>query len=126
MATCRNRLGVIESYTQHSRVKEETVNKEEVITEVADWIDTLVIAEMVVDHLEEQGMEITTENAKEVWLESTCFFKWCCLGWNLSMVRWGFRCLYLKLKTDGTNVGGWTSPVSDLRGTWDGTVSVVC
>jgi hypothetical protein len=41
--------------------------KEKVIDEIAEWIDTYVIAEMVVDHLEDQGEEPTVERCKEVW-----------------------------------------------------------
>lgn len=43
------------------------MNREEVIEQVANWIDTQVIAEMIVDHLEEQEEAITVERAKEVW-----------------------------------------------------------
>jgi hypothetical protein len=43
-------------------------DKEEVIKEVADWIDTQVIAEMIVDHLEESGRPVTVQEAKDMWL----------------------------------------------------------
>jgi len=46
------------------------MKKQQVIEQVADWIDTHVIAEMIVDHLEEQGEDITLERAKKVWLDS--------------------------------------------------------
>ena len=37
--------------------------------ELADWIDTDVIAEHILDELEEQGAEPTLEYAKKVWLD---------------------------------------------------------
>ena len=43
-------------------------NREQVVDEVSNWIDTTVIAEMVVSHLEDQGEEVTIENAKNCWL----------------------------------------------------------
>lgn len=46
------------------------MSRQQVIEQVADWIDTHVIAEMIVDHLEEHGEDITVERAKEVWLNS--------------------------------------------------------
>jgi len=36
--------------------------------ELAQWIDTSVIAEAIASELEEQGIEITSENGKRVWL----------------------------------------------------------
>ena len=36
--------------------------------ELAQWIDTSVIAEAIADELEEQGIEETFENGKRVWL----------------------------------------------------------
>ncbi len=47
---------------------EERKKKEKVIEEVAAWIDTRVIAEMVADHLEQEGEEVTVESCKEAWL----------------------------------------------------------
>jgi len=47
---------------------EERKKKEKVVDEVADWIDTRVIAEMVADHLEQEGEEVTVESCKEAWL----------------------------------------------------------
>ena len=47
---------------------EERMKKEKVIDEVAAWIDTRVIAEMVADHLEQEGEEVTVESCKEAWL----------------------------------------------------------
>lgn len=43
------------------------MDREQVIKEVADWIDTQVIAEMIVDHLEETNRPVTVQEAKEVW-----------------------------------------------------------
>lgn len=43
------------------------MDHEEVIEEIANWIDTQVIAEMIVDHLEESGRSVTVQEAKEVW-----------------------------------------------------------
>lgn len=45
-----------------------SMKKEKVIDEVAAWIDTRVIAEMVADHLEQEGEEVTVESCKEAWL----------------------------------------------------------
>lgn len=42
--------------------------REQVIEQVADWIDTNVIAEMVVEHLEETDRAATVDEAKQVWL----------------------------------------------------------
>lgn len=47
---------------------EERKKKEKVIAEVVAWIDTRVIAEMVADHLEQEGDEVTVESCKEAWL----------------------------------------------------------
>jgi len=43
-------------------------NREEVIREVANWIDTNVIAERIVEELEEQGVKLSLNEAKKVWL----------------------------------------------------------
>lgn len=43
---------------------DETVQKE-----LADWIDTDVIAENILEHLKEEGFEPTVENAKKLWLD---------------------------------------------------------
>ena len=43
------------------------MDREQVIKEIAAWIDTQVIPEMIVDHLEEAGLSVTVEGAKEVW-----------------------------------------------------------
>ena len=43
------------------------MDNEELIAKVAEWVDTQVIAELIVDHLENQGDELTLENAKTVW-----------------------------------------------------------
>ena len=36
---------------------------------LADWIDSDVIAEHILDELKEQGVSLTLENAKDVWLD---------------------------------------------------------
>ncbi len=42
--------------------------KNQVIDEVASWIDTAVLAEMMVSHLEEEeGEEATVDRCKELW-----------------------------------------------------------
>jgi len=41
--------------------------KDQVIDEVASWIDTAVLAEMMVNHLEEEGEETTVDRCKELW-----------------------------------------------------------
>ena len=43
------------------------MDKEQVTEEIADWIDTRVIAQMIVEHLEETGRSVTVEEAKQVW-----------------------------------------------------------
>ena len=45
----------------------EQMDNEELIAKVAEWVDTQVIAELIVQHLEDQGDELTLENAKTVW-----------------------------------------------------------
>ena len=47
---------------------EERMRKEKVIDEVAAWIDTRVIAEMIAAHLSNEGEEVTVESCKETWL----------------------------------------------------------
>ena len=47
---------------------ESRMKREKVVEEVARWIDTRVIAEMVASHLEDEGEEVTVENCKEAWL----------------------------------------------------------
>jgi hypothetical protein len=37
--------------------------------ELASWIETEVIAEHILDELEEQGIQPTLENAKTIWLD---------------------------------------------------------
>jgi menaquinone-dependent protoporphyrinogen IX oxidase len=44
------------------------MDREQLITELARWIDTQVIAEAIVDHLEREGMELTLQNGKDAWL----------------------------------------------------------
>ena len=46
------------------------MDRDQVINEIADWIDTQVIAEMIVEHLEESGRPVTVQEAKEVWLNT--------------------------------------------------------
>jgi len=36
--------------------------------ELADWIDTDVIAERILEEMEEQGVSLTLEQARDVWL----------------------------------------------------------
>lgn len=43
------------------------MDREQVIKEIAGWIDTQVIAEMIVEHLEETERSVTVEEAKQVW-----------------------------------------------------------
>jgi len=43
------------------------MDREQVIEEIADWIDTQVIAEMIVEHLEETERPVTVEEAQQVW-----------------------------------------------------------
>ena len=47
---------------------EARMKREKVIDEVADWIDTRAIAEMVADHVEEIEEELTVQGCKDVWL----------------------------------------------------------
>lgn len=44
--------------------------KERVVDAVAKWIDTQVIAEMIVQHLKDQGKKPTVKRCKEVWLQT--------------------------------------------------------
>ena len=41
--------------------------REELVTQIAEWIDTTVIAEMIVASLEEEEGELTLERCKETW-----------------------------------------------------------
>lgn len=41
----------------------------EVVAAVADWIDTQVIAESILEELSEYEIEPTVANAKKVWLD---------------------------------------------------------
>lgn len=45
----------------------QQIDKDELIGQVAEWVDTHVIAELIVDHLQDQGDELSLENAKECW-----------------------------------------------------------
>ena len=40
-----------------------------VIQELADWIDADVIAELIIDQMEDQGEKPTLKYAKNVWLD---------------------------------------------------------
>jgi len=40
-----------------------------VIQELADWIDADVIAELIIDELEDQGEKPTLKYARNVWLD---------------------------------------------------------
>jgi len=42
---------------------------EEMVEELADWIEADVIAEHICDELKEQGINPTLEDAKTVWLD---------------------------------------------------------
>ncbi len=39
------------------------------LTELANWIDASVIAEAIVEELEEQGIPATLQNGQMVWLD---------------------------------------------------------
>ena len=41
--------------------------REKLVDDLANWMDTHTISEMVVSHLEEQGDEVTLESCKETW-----------------------------------------------------------
>ena len=58
--------GPLEGETDEEWHERERIEK--VIDEVADWIDTRVIAEMVAEHLKDEGDEVTVESCKEAWL----------------------------------------------------------
>ena len=44
-------------------------DRNEVIQQLADWIETEVVAESIVEHLEEEELEASFENGKAVWLD---------------------------------------------------------
>ena len=44
--------------------------REKLTAHIAKWVDTRVIAEMIIEHLGEQGEQLTFERAKEVWLNT--------------------------------------------------------
>jgi hypothetical protein len=46
------------------------MDRDKVIEDIAEWIDTYVLAEMIVDHLEEQEEEPTVERCKKVWYQT--------------------------------------------------------
>jgi len=41
--------------------------REKLVDDLANWMDTKVISEMVVCHLEEQGDEVTLDRCKDMW-----------------------------------------------------------
>lgn len=43
--------------------------REETEKQVADWIDTAVIADAILTKLEDEGIEVTADNAQKVWLD---------------------------------------------------------
>ena len=45
------------------------IKQEDVKEEVADWLDDRVIADIILDSLEEEEIPRTAENAKKVWLD---------------------------------------------------------
>lgn len=42
---------------------------EQIQQEAADWIDKTVIASDIIEALKKEGIEVTTENVKKVWLD---------------------------------------------------------
>jgi len=40
------------------------------LKELADWVDTTTIAEVILEELEEQGVPATLENGQKVWLDA--------------------------------------------------------
>jgi hypothetical protein len=45
------------------------MSREETQKQVAEWIDTNCIADAILDALEDEGLEVTAENAQRVWLD---------------------------------------------------------
>jgi sulfur transfer complex TusBCD TusB component (DsrH family) len=43
------------------------MDKDTLIDQIADWLDTYVLAELIVDALEHNGHQPTLDNAKELW-----------------------------------------------------------
>ena len=56
------------SERQSGNTPEAISIREQVIRQTAEWIDRKVIAEIIVEHLEETEQQISLENAKAVWL----------------------------------------------------------
>ena len=48
---------------------ERGVMSEKVREELAEWIDSRVIAEAILDELEDQELELTVANGQRVWLD---------------------------------------------------------
>lgn len=44
-------------------------DKQQVQEELAEWIDADVIADAIIEDLEERGVEATLENGKAAWLD---------------------------------------------------------
>ena len=57
--------GPLEGETDEEWHEGERIEK--VVDEVAAWIDTRVIAEMVAEHLKDEGDEVTVESCKDAW-----------------------------------------------------------
>lgn len=57
------------------------MKREKLIEELANWIDTHVIAEMILDHLKDSGEPLTLERAKEAWLNTLEY-----LGGNVGVI----------------------------------------
>jgi len=45
------------------------MSREEIQKQVAEWIDTATIADAILDALQDEGLEVTAENAQKVWLD---------------------------------------------------------
>ena len=58
-----------ESAETEAQLKER-LSKKSLVDQVSEWVDTRVIAELVVDHLKSEGIPRTFEQAKAVWLDT--------------------------------------------------------
>jgi len=45
------------------------MSREEIQKQVAEWIEKDAIADAILDALEDDGFEVTAENAQKVWLD---------------------------------------------------------
>jgi hypothetical protein len=61
-------LAVLDKPRLYKGGQDTRTKREKIIDDLVRWVDTQVIAEMVVDHLEEEGDEVTLEACKEAWL----------------------------------------------------------